>query len=195
MQTDIHHFEPHETNLDLSSTTATASATTSFLDANITNGEARVDTTSGCIQNNVDPNKDVSKYPCTANDVRTSKVVNVTCSDGCDGTQDNYTCANGVEITFTDTYLVLTTANERYSIGLWFDTAGDNETDFAKTGDSCTVVSLATGPESDPNFNDLDGDACGDVTSDPNKPMKQNFTLTVLLMLSITTSPLRVIVK
>ncbi|HEY2775737.1 MAG TPA: hypothetical protein VGK20_16975 [Candidatus Binatia bacterium] len=87
---------------------------------------------------------------CTANDVRITDFHDIVVTD--DG------CAfAGDTVTFNAVLTVVTTATQRYDIGLFIGEDGRQ----ALTGD-CRVRVLPTSP---PPFVDLDGDTCGDTTS------------------------------
>ena len=110
---------------------------------------------------------------CTANDIQIASVTELTIiDDGCSSPDDT--------VTFTAKFEVVTTATERYDIGLWFATDGDPNGDGAISG-TCTVATPAYGP--DGPWRDLDGtgntfldtnvvsniqDTCGDIDTAHN---------------------------
>ncbi|MDF1519210.1 MAG: hypothetical protein P1P73_01875, partial [Brevefilum sp.] len=139
------------------------------------NGETVVD--AGCVGDLYgDPTLN-----CTANDVGLASVTNIIIEDdGC--------TAPGDTVTFTADYEVMTTATERYDIGLYFSTDGDPNGDGAYTG-TCSIATLPYAP--DPPWLDLDGtiagvqDTCGDIgtkahdNGSVNNPVYHSITLTV----------------
>jgi hypothetical protein len=87
---------------------------------------------------------------CTANDVRITDVTDIVVTDdGC--------AAPGDTVTFNATLVVVTTATQRYDIGLFVGVDGVQ----ALSGD-CRVRTLPTSP---PPFYNFDNDACGDTSS------------------------------
>jgi hypothetical protein len=107
---------------------------------------------------------------CTAADVRISDVTNVAVlDDGC--------AFPGDTVTFTATWRVVTGAQERYDIGLYFATDGDPDGDGAEGG-QCSINTLPLfAPGGDNNETDIPGDTCGDT--DAGTTATPSVTLTV----------------
>lgn len=100
---------------------------------------------------------------CTSNDIAINEVSQMTELDG--GQAPITTCNEG-ETGFID--IALTTqlnAQERYDVLTWFGTEGNDPR--VATVDNCHVSSLPDDPDSD-FIEDLDGDACLDVTDSPD---------------------------
>jgi hypothetical protein len=104
-----------------------------------------------CIQDDLG----VSKLNCTANDTKLAGVKTVNGVPQISPTE----CTKGETFSLTGTFLLQTNATARYDIGITFSSDGDPNGDGARTG-QCSRVNL---PNVSP-FN-LDGDACGDITS------------------------------
>lgn len=128
---------------------------------------ASADTVSGnyCVQDNFG-----SKLNCTANDVNIAGVKEVNGVPVISPT----TCTEGTTFDLTATFLLATTATQRYDIGITFATDGDPNHDGARTG-TCARSDLPTGPTTQ-HFYDFDGDACGDTTSN-DSPIEFTVTL------------------
>jgi hypothetical protein len=115
-----------------------------------------------CIQ----PNSGLSKLNCTANDVRIAGVAKdaqgnfLITPTTCDPNQ------NGGKFDLTATFQVVTTASERYDIGIYFDIRGDTQTppDGARTG-LCSLSKLPIPPALDLEGG---GDTCGDTVQNTN---------------------------
>jgi hypothetical protein len=105
-----------------------------------------------CVQSNLG----VSKLNCTANDTKLAGVKEV---DGVPQISPTE-CTKGETFSLTGTFLLQTNATARYDIGITFSSDGDPNGDGARTG-QCSRVNL---PAGSPALN-LDGDACGDITS------------------------------
>ena len=103
---------------------------------------------------------------CSANDISLANVTNIQIID--DGCQ-----APGDTVTFSGNFNVITTATNRYDIGLYFSTDGDPNNDGSKSG-QCNINAL-------PTYRDLDGDQCGDIKSEDN-PLSTPITLTVVCL-------------
>ncbi len=88
---------------------------------------------------------------CTANDVSITDATVYTITDPCDFVGDT--------ATFTAIWDVQSTATERYDIGLYFATGGQNT---ARRG-SCSVSTLPN--YTVPSWFDYDSDDCGDISS------------------------------
>jgi hypothetical protein len=105
-----------------------------------------------CVQSNLG----VSKLNCTANDTRLAGVKEINGVPQISPTE----CTTNEVFSLTGTFLLQTNASARYDIGITFSSDGDPNGDGARTG-ICSRVNLPAGA---PAIN-LDGDACGDVTS------------------------------
>ncbi len=122
---------------------------------------------------------------CTSNDVRIAEVApDDICvidpqTNQCKTGEDRNRCEEGQLFTFEATFTVELTAQARYDVGLYFDTAGDPDNDGARGG-SCTLNTI-DGTNNTTNFINLDSspDVCGDI-NDPNNP--QLVTLRVTTM-------------
>lgn len=116
-----------------------------------TDSTVQTNSNAACMQ---DAPGSPSGLVCTANDVSIASVNNIqVLDDGCQFPGDT--------VTFTATWDLQSTSTERYDIGLYFATAGQSS---AKNGaTSCSVSTLANAPV--PPWSNLDGDACGDITS------------------------------
>lgn len=112
---------------------------------------------NGCLREVANKN-----LTCTSNDIRLASVTEIKIlDDGC--------AYPGDDVTFTATYNVVSTADKRYDVGLYFSTDSDPNNDGALSG-SCTISTL-------PTTMDLDKDACGDVTSS-GSPVSTPITIT-----------------
>jgi hypothetical protein len=100
-----------------------------------------------CVQTNLG----VNKLNCTANDTnnRISQVLNVSPAE----------CEADAFFDLTATFVLSTNASERYDASLTFSSDGDPNGDGAKTGICSRAIFLPGEAEN------LDSDACGDVTS------------------------------
>jgi hypothetical protein len=105
-----------------------------------------------CVQSNLG----VSKLNCTANDTKLAGVKVVNGVPQISPTE----CTKNEVFSLTGTFLLQTNASARYDIGITFSSDGDPNGDGARTG-VCSRVNLPAGA---PAAN-LDGDACGDITS------------------------------
>ncbi len=106
---------------------------------------------------------------CTANDVGIASATNIRALDG----TPLDSCIEGTTFSFVADFNVNLTAQARFDVGMYFDTAGDPEADGALTG-TCGVNTIApfdplTGLGS-PTFVQLDGapDTCGDIDGSHN---------------------------
>jgi len=100
--------------------------------------------TDKCMQTNAGFN-----LGCTAKDVKVAKLINVTTTNGCDGTP-------GDTATFSADAQIVLTAQERFDIGVYLGTDGQQ----ALIGSTCQDFIL------DPTKSaQVDGDACGDINS------------------------------
>ncbi|KXK09405.1 MAG: Serine-aspartate repeat-containing protein F precursor [Microgenomates bacterium OLB23] len=129
-------------------------ARTTFTDSYPAGTQTLSPIVNGCIQDTFAAAGNTQKLNCTANDISIANVTNITIKD--DGCQ-----FPGDTVTFEATYNVVSTATERYDVGLYFSNDGGG-LDGAYTG-SCTIGTLPYGPT--PAWKDLDGDQCGDITS------------------------------
>jgi hypothetical protein len=105
-----------------------------------------------CVQSNLG----VSKLNCTANDTKLAGVKVVNGVPQISPTE----CTKNEIFSLTGTFLLQTNATARYDLGITFSSDGDPNGDGARTG-VCSRVNLPAGA---PTLN-LDGDACGDITS------------------------------
>jgi hypothetical protein len=121
---------------------------------------------------------------CTANDVQLAQATGILITDPCEYPGD--------EVTFTATFEVLLTAQERHDIGIYFAIDGDGNFDGALTG-QCSISTLPYDP--DPPWLDLDGtgdpfptgkkapsgiqDVCGDIDGGHN-PLYPEITITAV---------------
>jgi len=88
-------------------------------------------------------------FGCTAGDVRLGEVDEATI------TIEEDKCLTDGTITFTADFTVVLTAKERFDIGIWFATDGDENGDAARSGE-CDAYKLDKGSLDD-------GDDCGDI--------------------------------
>jgi hypothetical protein len=115
-----------------------------------------------CIQ----PNSGLNKVNCTANDVRIAGVALDPDNPG-EFLISPKTCdpfVNGGLFDLTATFRIVTTASERYDVGVYFDIRGDPQTppDGARTG-FCSVNKLPIPPAFDLDGDNTPGNTCGDT--------------------------------
>ncbi|MDH3589642.1 MAG: hypothetical protein OEQ74_09575 [Gammaproteobacteria bacterium] len=127
-----------------------------------------------CIQDQWNAAGNRQKLTCTANDVRVASASNIRDVTG----KPLDTCIAGSTFSFVADFLVVLGAQERFDIGLYFATDGDEEGkgDGAITGDC--AVNIIEPLSGDPalgsaNFIQLDavsqpGDICGDIDAANN---------------------------
>jgi hypothetical protein len=158
-----------------------------------------------CIQDNWAAHGNTQDLTCTANDVSVANVTNICVPDPnqtsgfcCqkDGCQP--TCIQGQDVTFTATFEVLLTAQDRYDIGLYFGSANSTVNSRNVLTGTCNDFIITLGEETcatppcnagnTTNFVQLDTisqptDTCGDISNNTktttlNNPQELNLTVT-----------------
>ncbi|WNC73445.1 hypothetical protein RGQ13_05470 [Thalassotalea psychrophila] len=115
------------------------------------------------------PGSKVKHLNCTANDINIASASNIeiTHIDGVPlpgGPGSTDTCVSGRDVTFSAHFNVVSTASERYDIGLYFNNEGGAD---ARQGDSDACTSYILTSAGDTMFaNDLDADTCWDAEQD-----------------------------
>ncbi|ANQ19360.1 hypothetical protein BA891_19500 [Vibrio natriegens] len=96
---------------------------------------------------------------CTANDINIAEATNIVVTeiDGQPVDPDTTVCVAGKDVTFEADFNVVSTASDRYDIGLYFQRDGAPD---ALNG-SCNIYTLSG--EYSTNANNTDGDSCWDV--------------------------------
>jgi hypothetical protein len=132
-----------------------------------------------CIETNWKAHGNKQDLTCSANDVRVAEATDICVHDGSGGCKTEPTCVIGQDVTFTADFRVVLTAQDRYDVGVYFDTGGDPETDGALTGEC--VLNTIDGTNAPTTFvnNDTGGDLCGDIDALPaHNPQFMELTIT-----------------
>jgi len=155
---------------ELKDSTGNSVASTTFTDS------AQQTEVRACMADSVGPVG--STLNCTANDVSIAAVNNIQIlDDGCTSPGDT--------VTFNATWEVKSQANERYDVGLYFASQGQNN---AQNG-TCSVTTLADSPSPWSNLEGNKADACGDIAG--NTTLNPSITITATCNPDPTTGKLK----
>ncbi len=135
-----------------------------------------------CIQDVWKAHGNSQNLTCTANDVTISTVTNIDITAGGKCDTNGCVCYEGGNVTFAADFSMPLTAQERFDIGFYIATDGDQTATGALTGEcASTNVTVSNAPVTFIN-DDPAPDVCGDIKgplSTPYNPQIVRFTLTV----------------
>ena len=118
--------------------------------------------TPNCIQDVWQAHGNKQNLTCTANDVTISTVTNIDITAGGKCDTNGCVCYEGGDVTFEADFSMPLTAQERYDIGFYIATDGDQTTTGALTGECASTNVTET---NSPTFinDDPAPDVCGDI--------------------------------